>query len=177
MLQLLKPACSSACAPQQEKPWQQVHVLQLEGSPLLTATREKPMQQQRPSTAINNWIKICLKKVKVLAVQLFSTLCNSMDCKPPGSSVPGILQAGILEWVAILFSKGSSQPGLNPGLLHCKILYYLSHQNEKKTDPNLWDAAKALLRGKFIVMQTYLKKEEKSQVNSLTLHLNRTEKK
>ena len=38
------------------------------------------------------------------------TLCNPMDCSPPGSSVHGILQAGILEWVAIPFSRGSSQP-------------------------------------------------------------------
>ena len=151
-------------------------MLQLEGSPLLTATREKPMQQQRPSTAINNWIKMCLKKVKVLVAQLCSTLCNPMDCKPPGSSVPGILQAGILEWVAILFSKGSSQPRIEPRSFALQILYYLSHQNEKTTVQNLWDAAKSLLRGKFIVMQTYLKKEEKSQVNSLTLHLTRTEK-
>ena len=39
-----------------------------------------------------------------------STLCNSVDCSPPGSSVHGILQARILEWVAISFSRGSSQP-------------------------------------------------------------------
>ena len=38
------------------------------------------------------------------------TLQNLMDCSPPGSSVRGILQARILEWVAISFSKGSSQP-------------------------------------------------------------------
>ena len=38
------------------------------------------------------------------------TLCNPVDCSPPGSSVPGILQARILEWVAISFSRGSSQP-------------------------------------------------------------------
>ena len=37
-------------------------------------------------------------------------LGDSMDCSPPGSSVHGILQAGILEWVAIPFSKGSSRP-------------------------------------------------------------------
>ena len=37
------------------------------------------------------------------------TLCNPMDCSPPGSSVHGISQAGILEWVAISFSRGSSQ--------------------------------------------------------------------
>ena len=38
------------------------------------------------------------------------TLCYAMDCSPPGSSVHGILQARILEWVAISFSRGSSQP-------------------------------------------------------------------
>ena len=48
----------------------------------------------------------------------------------PGSSVYGILQVRILEWVAISFSRGSSQfQGWNPGLLHCRqILYILSHQ-------------------------------------------------
>ena len=52
-------------------------------------------------------------------------------CSPPGSSVPGILQARTLEWVAISFSRGSSFPTqeLNPGLLHCKqILYQLTHK-------------------------------------------------
>ena len=38
------------------------------------------------------------------------TLCNPMDCSPPGSSVHGILQARILEWVAYHFSRGSSRP-------------------------------------------------------------------
>ena len=38
------------------------------------------------------------------------TLCDSMDCRPSGSSVHGILQARILEWVAISFSRGSSRP-------------------------------------------------------------------
>ena len=36
------------------------------------------------------------------------TLCDPMDCSPPGSSIHGILQASILEWVAISFSRGSS---------------------------------------------------------------------
>ena len=39
-------------------------------------------------------------------------LCNPMDCRSPGSSVHGILQARILEWVAILFSRGASRPGI-----------------------------------------------------------------
>ena len=38
------------------------------------------------------------------------TLCNPMDCSPPGSSLHGILQARKLEWVAIPFYRGSSQP-------------------------------------------------------------------
>ena len=41
-------------------------------------------------------------------VQLCPTLCDPMDCSPPGSSVHGIFQARILEWVAISFSRGSS---------------------------------------------------------------------
>ena len=45
-----------------------------------------------------------------LLTQSYSTLCDPMDCSPPGSSVQGILQARILEWVAISFSRGSSQP-------------------------------------------------------------------
>ena len=54
--------------------------------------------------------------MKVLVTQSCLTLCNSMDCttpphpRLPGSSVHGILQARILEWVAIPFSRGSSWP-------------------------------------------------------------------
>ena len=49
-------------------------------------------------------------KVKVSVTQPCPTFCDPMDCSSPGSFVHGILQARILEWVAILFSKGSSQP-------------------------------------------------------------------
>ena len=41
---------------------------------------------------------------------------------------------------------------------------------------NLWDAAKAVLRGKFIAIQSHLKKQEKSQINNLSLHLEQLEK-
>ena len=47
---------------------------------------------------------------EVLVAQLCPTLCDHMDCSPPGSFVHEIFQARILEWVAISFSKGSSQP-------------------------------------------------------------------
>ena len=44
------------------------------------------------------------------SLKSFPTLCNPMDCNPPGSSVHGIFQARIQEWVAISFSRGSSWP-------------------------------------------------------------------
>ena len=43
-------------------------------------------------------------------LQLYPTLCDPMDCSLPGSSVHGILQARIFEWVAMPSSRGSSQP-------------------------------------------------------------------
>ena len=49
-------------------------------------------------------------KVKLLVPPSRLTLCDPVDCNPTGSSVHGILQARILEWVAIPFSRGSSQP-------------------------------------------------------------------
>ena len=45
-----------------------------------------------------------------LVTQSCPTLCDSMDCSPSGSSVHGILQARVLEWVAMPSSRGSSQP-------------------------------------------------------------------
>ena len=49
--------------------------------------------------------------------------------------------------------------------------YLERNDNENTTTPNLWDAAKAVLREKFIAIQSYLRKQEKSQINNLTLHL------
>ena len=46
--------------------------------------------------------------------QLCQTLGDSMDCSPPGSSVHGILQARILEWVAMPFSRDPPDPGIEP---------------------------------------------------------------
>ena len=54
--------------------------------------------------------------------------------------------------------------------------YLETNNNENTTIQNLWEAAKAVLRGKFIAIQAYLKKQEKSQVNNLTLHLKELEK-
>ena len=69
-------------------------------------------------------------KKKVSVAQSCLTFCNSMDCNQPGSSVHGILQVRILEWVAIPFPT----QGLDPGILHCReILYCLSHQGSTKS--------------------------------------------
>ena len=59
----------------------------------------------------SSYIQVCSKGqviwiLKVIVAQSCLTLCNPMDCSLPGSSVHGILQAGLLEWVAISFSRG-----------------------------------------------------------------------
>ena len=53
---------------------------------------------------------VCRMKVEVLVAQSCLTFCNPMDCSLPDSSVHGILQARILNWVTIPFSRGSSRP-------------------------------------------------------------------
>ena len=77
-----------------------------------------------------SYLKSQLREVQVFDVQLCSSLCNPMDYSPSGSSVHGILQARILEWIAIPFSRVIfPSQGSNLGLLHCRqILYCLSHE-------------------------------------------------
>ena len=67
--------------------------------------------------------------LKLLVTQSCPTLGDPMDCSPPGSSVNGILQARILEWLAIPFSRQSAQPWDWTWILYC-----LSH----KGSPVLW---------------------------------------
>ena len=54
--------------------------------------------------------------------------------------------------------------------------YIEANDNKDMTLQNLWDATKAVLRGELKVIQTHLRKQEKSQVNNLTLHLKQLEK-
>ena len=78
-----------------------------------------------------------------------SDSCDPMDCSLPGSSVHGIFQARILDWVAISFSRRSSSQGLNPGFRHCRqTLYPLSHQGSlmKKAEHQRIDAFKLWYR-------------------------------
>ena len=55
---------------------------------------------------VNDWMHACS------VIQSCPTLCNPMDCSPPGSSFHGIFQARVLAWVAISFSRRSYQPGV-----------------------------------------------------------------
>ena len=66
----------------------------------------------------------------LLVTQSSPALCDSMDCSPPDSYVYGILQARVLEWIAIPFSRGIfPTQGLNSSLLHFRqILYSLRYQ-------------------------------------------------
>ena len=54
--------------------------------------------------------------------------------------------------------------------------YLETNDNENMMIHKLWDAAKAVLRGKFIAIESYLKKQETSQINNLTLHLKQLQK-
>ena len=59
----------------------------------------------------------CYDMLPAKSLQLCPTLCDPMDHSPPGSSVHGILQARILQWVAMPSSRGSSNPGIKPSYL------------------------------------------------------------
>ena len=75
---------------------------------------------------LNHWTakEVPESEVKVLVAQLYLTLCDHMGYNPPRSSLLGILQARILEWVAILFSKGAfPTQGSNPGGPYSIIFY------------------------------------------------------
>ena len=56
------------------------------------------------------------------------------------------------------------------------IFFIETNNNESTTIQNLWDEAKAILRGKFIAIQCHLKKQEKHRIDNLTLHLKQLEK-
>ena len=92
---------------------------------LLTAVQNYLLDLEAGRTDINTqegteWVKFA---------QLCLTLYDPMDY-----TVHGILQARILEWVAVPFSRGSSQPrDQTPGLLHCKwIIYQLNHKGSSR---------------------------------------------
>ena len=64
------------------------------------------------SVIVSEFWSVCV------CAELFPTLCDAVDCSPPGSSVCGILQTRVLEWLAISFSRGSSQSWDQTGVSH-----------------------------------------------------------
>ena len=83
---------------------------QMDRSVQPNAITKKPAQQDGndvPSTSpMAPWTQVC----KCQSLQSCPVLCNPLDCSPPGSTVHGISQAGVLEWAAISSYRGSSQP-------------------------------------------------------------------
>ena len=95
---------------------------QLFHSPLSSIARPSLIIWGRKDAGRSTSMTICCCS---LVTKSRPTLCNAMDCSPPGSSVHGILQARILEWIAISFSRGSSWP-MEPTRVSCicrQILY------------------------------------------------------
>ena len=62
-------------------------------------------------------MEIAIRELASKGAHSYSTLCNSMDCSPSGSSVHEIFQARILKWVAIFYSRGLPYPGIEPVFL------------------------------------------------------------
>ena len=72
--------------------------------------RSSPGLYQTTSLVVHRLFVPLKKESESEVVQSYLTLCDPMDCSLSGSSIHGIFQARILEWVAISFSRGSSQP-------------------------------------------------------------------
>ena len=90
------PVSFSSCAVQTEMYSSQLYSWEMRGFPA----------HSKPKLTASVCVYVCLLADLCAAV----SLCDPMDCSPPGSSVCWILQARILEWVAISSSTGSSQP-------------------------------------------------------------------
>ena len=89
---------------------------------------EAEAHQKRPTTSDPARHSLILSATPPLwnCRQKTLTLCEPMDCSPPGSSVHGVLQARILEWVAISFCRGSSRPR-NRTWVSCTSRWVLYH--------------------------------------------------
>ena len=79
-------------------------------SVLMRWMKLEPIIQNEVSQKEKTPIQYAAAAAAAKLLQSFPTLCDPIDGSPPGSPVPGILQARILEWVAISFSRGSFQP-------------------------------------------------------------------
>ena len=75
-----------------------------------------------------------------VSCSLVSDFCNPMDYNPPGSSAHGILQARILEWVAIPFSRGSSRPRDQTQVFHIAGSFFTVWASREAQTPCVPDA-------------------------------------
>ena len=71
-------------------------------------------------------VRVCVCVPAPVCTKSHLMLCDFVDCSPPGSSVHGISQARILEWVAVSFSRGPSQPR-DPTHISCTGRHVLFH--------------------------------------------------
>ena len=88
-----------------------------------------PWQIWKPPNEVKPYrlhIPLHYATILLLVTKSCLTLCNPMDYSPQGSSVPGISQARILEWVAIPFTRGSSQPRDRTQVSHIAGRYFTS---------------------------------------------------
>ena len=89
-----------------------------------------------------------------LVAQLYSTLCNPMECSPPGSSVHGILQARILEWVAVPSSTDLPNPRIEPRSPTLQADSLLSEPLRKPKNSGV--GSLSLLQGIFLTQESNL---------------------
>ena len=144
----VKPCCKQrCCTPDFVVPF--IHSKQsrvsivLKGSRILRIVDEHWLQFE-----VTSWSEVA---------QSCPTLCNPMDCSLPDSSVHGIFQARTLEWIAMSFSRGSSQPR-NQTQVSCIIgrrFYHLSHQGI--TNSNLKSPAEVSPKKRVILSSEALK--------------------
>ena len=110
--------------------------------------RLQSMGLQRVRCNLATKQQLNLNMLCVCCVQLPLTLGDPTDCDPPGSSVHGIFQTRIMEWVALPSSMGSFPiQGLNPRLLHCRWSLYCwaTREASNLNIPTLYDLAVLLL--------------------------------
>ena len=111
------------------------------------------IKQNKKSYCAIIYLTVCVSMC--LVSQSCLTLCNPMDCSLPGSSVHGIFQAIVLEWIAISFSKESSRPRDQTQVSHIIDRHFtvcdLSQKAEKQYYPSLNVNVKSLSRVRLFV--------------------------
>ena len=105
--------------------------------PIASCTGRQILQHRADREAPDRCMCACMH---AKSLQPCATLCDPMDCSPPGVSINGILQARILEWAAIPSSRGSSRPRnwTNVSYVSCNgwwVLYNQSHLGSLQSEP------------------------------------------